>query len=631
MRASLRGDEELPLGKPISADVLPQVLDAALRPVAAGESGLLYMAGPALFTEYFRSPALTASAFVRSPADGTRLFNTSDQVRMRGDGSLQFVGRVDHTVKVRGFRVDLGDVERVLLRQAGVQHAAAMLAGPASENPPLIAFFAPASAGRGAVMAGARESLPAHMVPSVLAGLDAFPLTASGKVDRRRLLEDYARRATTAPAAEGLTGTAARVAAVWRDVLRQGAIKGDSHFFEIGGTSLNVFTVVHRLRDALGLDRGQLTERTLYEFPTVRGLAEEIERLASGAAPAPAKIPIAVTLKMGPAELPPLFVIASSGGTLGAYDKLAKTLRTGREIVGIRDPYVFGARDPTLGFQHWIGLYVAAIRERQPQGPYYVCAYSSAGAFGYEIAQQLRGGGEEVAQLILIDPIGIAGEAAGDFGERAFRAYFGARRSRWLVRLAGWWRLVTGSGRRDSARAGDNDFRMSAEEVDRRIAAARQDRKVIKDLSSLFELNTGLPFALADADFAGREPAQFVAVLLERVKAVTPDVDPATIERILAQYYCLQLPATHFYRLKCYDGRTEIFEPDGRHDGLLAAYFRPYLKDYRIRTVKIGKQSPEVQKACENLGQSVRAHYLCMRDERFVSGLAAALEPLLKP
>lgn len=630
VRASIRGDEELPLGKPIAADVVPRVLDASLQPVAAGDSGLLYIAGPALFTEYFRNPALTAAMFVDSPGDGARLFNTSDQVRMLPDGNLQYVGRVDHTVKVRGFRVDLGDVERVLLRQPGVQHAAAMLAGPAAENPPLIAFYAPAADAHAAVMTGIRQALPSYMVPSVLVGLDDFPLTASGKADRRRLLEEHARRASAAPAADASSGTEARVAAIWRDVLRLGEIGPGSHFFEIGGTSLNVFTAVNRLRAAFALDRSQLTEQALYEYPTVRELAAHLDRMPGGDAPAPASVQVAVTLKKGRAELPPLFVIASSGGTLGAYEKLTKVLKTEREIVGIRDPYVFGARDPTMGFQAWIALYVAAIRERQPRGPYHVCAYSSAGAFGYEIAQQLRAARQEVAQLVLIDPIGVAGEAEGDFGRRAFVAMFRGRRSKWMVRLAGWWRQASRSGRRDSARAGANDFRMSAKEVKRRIAAARLDRKVIKDLSSLFELNTGLPFALKDPDFSGREPAQYVDVLLERVEAVTPDVDPATIERILEQYYCLQLPATHFYRLKSYDGRTEIFEPAGMQQGLLGAYFRPFLKDHRIRTLDVGAPSPREQSACENLSRSLMPHYRCMRDDRFVSELAAALEPLLR-
>lgn len=630
VRAAIRGDTDLPLGQPISADIVPHVLDPSLQPVAPGESGILYMAGPALFTAYFRNRELTAAAFVQSPAGGARLFNTSDQVRMLADGSLQFVGRTDHTVKVRGFRVDLGDVERALARQPGVQHAAAMLAGPAAGNPPLIAFYAPAAAAQGAVLNGLRQELPAYMVPSALVGLDHFPLTASGKADRRRLLEQYASRAMAAPRAGSLSDTEMRVADAWRGVLQHGEIGADSHFFEIGGTSLSVFAVVNRLRDAFRLDRTQLTDQSVYRFPTVRELAACIDRLVSGGAPAPAEVRVAVTLRKGSPQRPPLFVIASSGGTLGAYERIAKALATDREIVGIRDPYVFGARNPAMGFQEWIGLYVAAMRERQPIGPYTVCAFSSAGAFGYEIAQQLRDAGQEVAQLILIDPIGIAGEAADDFGYRAFSALFRGRRAKLMVRCAGWWRRITNAGPRDSVRAGANDFRMSSDEIAQRIEAVRQDRKSIMELSSLFELNTGMPFALKGDDFDGRAPSQYVAVLLDRVKAVTPDVDPATIERILEQYYCLQIPATHFYRLKTYEGRIEAFEPAGSQAGLLGAYLRPYAKNCRIRVLGIGAPSARVQEACANLSRSLRDHYRSMRDDRFVGELARAIEPLLE-
>jgi len=283
-----------------------------------------------------------------------------------------------------------------------------------------------------------------------------------------------------------------------------------------------------------------------------------------------------------------------------------------------------------MGFQSWIATYVAAIRERQPRGPYFVCAFSSAGAFGYEIAQHLKTSGEAVAQLILIDPIGIAGEVEEDFGFQAFRALFRGRRDRLRVRLAGWLRHLSVAGRRDSDQAGTNDFSLTATDLERRIEAVRRDKKVIKDLSSLFELNTGLPFTLSDADFAELAPDQYVAALLSRVKAVTPDVDPETVERILVQYYCLQLPATHFYRLKSYDGRVEIFEPTGPYAGLLAAYFRAYVDDLRVHTLAVGAPSERVRVACENLSKSLRTHYRSMRDETFVARLAEQMEPLLR-
>jgi hypothetical protein len=408
-----------------------------------------------------------------------------------------------------------------------------------------------------------------------------------------------------------------RIAEIWKQVLQQRDIDADSHFFEIGGTSSRFFSVVHRLRSAFGLARQQLNDNAVYQYSTLRDLAGYVDSVRQGGPSAPAQAKIAVTLRKGRPDLPPLFVIASSGGTLGAYDRLSKALKTDREIVGIRDPYVWGARDPTMGFQEWIAIYVTAIRERQPAGPYYICAFSSAGAFGYEIAQHLRRAGQEVAQLLLIDPIGIAGEATEDFGYRVFTALFRGRRFKWRVRLEGAWRLLTGAGRRDGLRAGDNDFSMSAEEVERRAVAVRRDRKVIKDLSSLFELNAGLPFTLTDSDFEGRDPVRYVDILLSRVRTVTPDVDLDTVERILVQYYCLQLPATHFYRLKRYGGRVEIFEPASPQVGLLRAYFRPYAKDLRLRVLGIGEPSERIRIACANLSPSLQTHYRSMRDDAF--------------
>ncbi len=630
LRESWRDDEELPLGKSISPEVRALVLDPALTEVAAGESGLLHMAGPALFTEYFRNPALTSSVFVRASGDGTLLFNTHDQVRRLADGSLQFVGRVDHTVKVRGFRVDLGEVERALQLHPDLKQSVVMLGGPAAENPPLVAFYTPAMVDHAALLNTLRDRLPAYMVPSVLVGLESFPLSASGKVDRRTLLEEWSKRPAVPAADELLSDTESRVVEVWRKVLKHRAIQRESNFFEVGGTSLSVFTAVHQLRAAFELDRSQLSDHSVYKFPTVRELATYIDELQRGGAPKlPTRSVVAVTLRSGEPARPPLFVIASSGGTLGAYEKLSKTLTTTREIVGIRDPFVWGERDPTSGFQDWITTYVAAIQERQPAGPYYVCAFSSAGAFGYEIAQRLRQDGQEVAQLLLIDPIGIAGEADEDFGSRVFQAMFRGRRSKLVVRLAGWWRLITGAGRRSSAAVGENDYAMSRQEFDRRVADVRRDQKIMKDLSSLFELNTALPFTMSDDDFSGKDPDAYLATFLSRVKTVTPDVDAETVERILVQYYCLQLPATHFYRLKNYDGRVEIFEPEGPQVGLLAAYFRPYVRNLRIRVLKAGAPSARTQFVCANLSRSLRTHYRSMRDDTFVANLCAELETLL--
>ncbi|MCJ7629081.1 MAG: amino acid adenylation domain-containing protein, partial [Longimicrobiales bacterium] len=215
IRGGLQPGEELPLGRPISPDVRAQVLGSDLEPVAPGQIGRLYMAGPALFTEYFRDPALTASVFVDAPRQGEPLYDTHDQVRLLPDGNLQFIGRADHTVKIRGFRVDLPEVERAISRAQDVSQAAVMVTDRSAGGSSLVGFFVPASVDRLSVYQTLRERLPAFMVPSALVGLDAFPLTASGKVDRVRLLAEYEGHSGGPSAHRTLSSTERRVREVW--------------------------------------------------------------------------------------------------------------------------------------------------------------------------------------------------------------------------------------------------------------------------------------------------------------------------------------------------------------------------------------------------------------------------------
>ena len=633
LKESFRAGEELPLGKPISPDVRAYVLGANLEQVAPGEVGVLHIAGSALFKEYFKNAELTASVFVKPPHHEETLYDTHDQVRRMPDGSLQFVGRIDHTVKIRGFRVDLQEVEKTLLLHPDISRGAVLLSESDPGSSMLLAFIAPGTVDQASVYQVLRDHLPAYMVPSVVVGLDSLPLTPGGKIDRMKLLADYAKRASTGSVGRDRSETQSTVSAVWSAVLKHGDVQPDSSFFEVGGTSLTVFAAVHRLREAFHLDRSQLSDQSIYQFPTVEALAAYIDGVKSGTAPlASPGSAILVTLKRGEGVgLPPFFVIAPSGGTLGAYDKLARALRTKRDIVGVRDPFIWGERDPTTGFQRWVALYVEAIRGRQPRGPYYVGAYSSAGPFGYEIAQHLRRDGQEVALLALVDPLGIDQESKRRFGYWAFRARFMRRSFMRTVLLAGWLRramlgLTPGGG----ASRHENNVAMTKEQFLQCAARARNNRVHILSLSALLELNTGLPVALADAELSQVGPDQYLAVLLARVKTVAPDIDPGTIENIAIQYYCLQTRAMQGYRLQRYDGKVVMFEPDGPHKGLVSVHFRPHVRDLRVRYLKVGRQSDRTRTVSERFAEGLRPHYLSMRDDEFVRRLSEELAPLLR-
>jgi hypothetical protein len=367
-----------------------------------------------------------------------RLYRTADQVHVLADGSFVFVGRTDDVVKVRGFRVDLSEVERWLSRGPGVRQCVVAPYPDASSAATLLAFVTPADVQTPALFAWLRSHLPAYMLPSVIVPMDRFPLTPSGKIDRRRLVADHRQVAAKSPAVNYESDTERTIASVWGELLQLPVIERDRSFFEIGGTSLTVFAAAHRLREAFGLTTKALGAATLYTHPTVAALAGAIDHGTEAQAET-----VLVPLRRGDGSgRPPLFVVSSAGGTLGAYEKVVRALRTPREVVGLRDPFLAGDRDPTEGFQRWTRRYTDAIRRQQPRGPYHILAYSSAGAFGYEIAQQLRADGEGVALLALVDPVAMDYAGRRRFGRWALSARFMSGKARRLVRWGGLLRAV---------------------------------------------------------------------------------------------------------------------------------------------------------------------------------------------
>ena len=633
LRESYRPNHELPLGRPISSDVQAYVLGSDLAPVAPGTTGLLHFGGTALFSEYFKDPKLTDSVFVRSPVASDRLYDTHDQVRLTADGNLEYVGRTDHTVKVRGFRVDIQEVERTLLLHPSISHAAVVLNKSDSGDNALIGFYSPATVTRASVHGFMQEHLPPYMIPSVLVALDQLPRTASGKTDRRRLLDDYLARSAAPTAARALSVTETRVCEIWQDVLRHGDLQADSSFFEVGGTSLTSFAVMHRLRGAFALGHDRFPDILIYQYPTVRGLAAHVEHVLSGAADQqPVASGILVTLSRGSdASLPPIFLIASAGGTLGAYEKLARALKSGRDVIGVRDPYIWGERDATRGFRHWIDRYIDAIRQRQPLGPYHLVAYSSAGAFGYEIARRLRAEGQEVGLLAIIDPFGLDRPTPDSFGYRVMQARFKKPHARLAVRLLGWWRSKFMRLRQDAADdAMPVDIPASAEQFSRRVQESMRNATDVAGFSSLLALNTGVAFAISRAELAKVDPERYFPTFLERVRQVAPEFDLATMTRIFEQYFGLQVPAQQGYPLRRYDGGMLLVEVDDASQGLVTAQFQPHVSQLRVRRLKVSASTSKLEEAAlQGLSASLRNHFRCMRDDQFVTALAAELEASL--
>ncbi|WP_224391204.1 non-ribosomal peptide synthetase [Pseudonocardia sp. ICBG1293] len=261
------------IGTPIG-DLRAVVLDDRLRPLPPEVPGELYVSGPGLARGYLGRPGLSATRFVADPyGDGGRLYRTGDVARRRRDGALEFVGRADQQVKVRGFRIEPGEVEAALTGLDGVSAAVVDARGLASGERGLVAWVLPDQGRPGvrpdpaALRAELATVLPGHMVPAVIEVWAAFPLTPNGKLDRAALPTPAVR------AGDDATGSAApterAVATAVAQVLGLGAVGLDDGFFDLGGDSIGAIRLVSRLRET-GL---VLTPREVFELRTVRALA----------------------------------------------------------------------------------------------------------------------------------------------------------------------------------------------------------------------------------------------------------------------------------------------------------------------------------------------------------------------
>ncbi|HSF42282.1 MAG TPA: non-ribosomal peptide synthase/polyketide synthase [Thermoanaerobaculia bacterium] len=300
--ADAPADTPVPIGRPI-ANTSVMLLDRAGRPVPVGVPGELYTGGDGLARGYLGRPDQTAERFVPSPlagaedAAGARLYRTGDLARWRPDGTIDFLGRIDQQVKIRGFRIEPGEIEAALAAHPSVAECAVVVHG-AGEDRRLIAWVA---AREGAApepielrtwLAG---RLPAYMVPSAFAFLDALPLNSNGKVDRRALARLRPPSAETRGAAPE-TPLEVRLAAIWSKLLGQPRIGRDDDFFALGGHSLLATRVVSRLREELGIE---LPLVAVFENATLAGLAAVVERTA-GSAPDDGPIPAAAGLEEAP-------------------------------------------------------------------------------------------------------------------------------------------------------------------------------------------------------------------------------------------------------------------------------------------------------------------------------------------
>lgn len=274
--------ELVPIGKPLN-NVTAFVVDRNDNPVPVETPGELLIGGRGVGRGYVNDAALTAERFAPDPhgGEGARLYRTGDRVRWREDGEMEFLGRVDGQVKLRGYRIELADVEAALRQHGSVRNCAVCLKGNQPGAMRLIAYVVGADSAaptESELKEYLRSKLPDHMIPSRFVELSGMPLTANGKLDRNALPIPETET-TTAEMELPRTPTEALVAEIWSEVLRLEQVGVSENFFELGGHSLLATQVISRLADVFEVD---VPLRALFETPTVRGLAEAVQSERAG-------------------------------------------------------------------------------------------------------------------------------------------------------------------------------------------------------------------------------------------------------------------------------------------------------------------------------------------------------------
>lgn len=396
VKSALPPGRSVPIGRPV-ANTRVYVLDDQRQPVPIGVPGELWIAGDGLARGYINQPELTAERFVVhrfSPTLEERLYRTGDLVRWRGDATLEFIGRLDEQVKVRGFRVEPGEIESALARHPRIRTSAVSARPGADGDKRLVAYVVSDGVVDGTELRQfLRRILPEYMVPAMFVSLDGLPLNANGKVDRRALPDTTGKPDVQAPI-EPRDELERQLVQIWQDILPVRSVGVGDSFFDLGGHSLLAVKMVARIDATLGV---VLPLATLFEAPTIEGLARMIRQHIQ-----PASGRLLVGIQPGGRQ-PPLFAMPGVGGSVLNYHALACLLGPDQPFYGLQSRGLDGKGRPLTRIEDIAAECLREIREIQPDGPYRLIGLCMGGIVAYEMAQQLRSAGQQVELLALVD------------------------------------------------------------------------------------------------------------------------------------------------------------------------------------------------------------------------------------
>ncbi|TCP57968.1 amino acid adenylation domain-containing protein [Tumebacillus sp. BK434] len=408
------------VGRPIDNNGV-YVLDSSLQPVPIGVYGDLYLTGVGLARNYHNNPERTAEAFLPDPfVPGERMYKTGDRGYFRPDGTIKFVGRQDNQIKIRGMRVELGEIETVVGQYPDVRESI-VIAHEVTPGDKRLAAYLVGPQGVEIDIADVRNfmqaKLPEHMVPSFFLVLDKMPLTPNGKVDRRALpapSSDHFARADdyVAPRDE----LEARMAAVWEEVLGVSPIGIRDNFFSLGGHSLLAVRLMSQLQNQF---KDDLPLAALFQGGTIEHLAELVRQDQASDHVSPL-----IGFKTTGSRTPFFVVHEGTGGVLDYVD-LAQTMDAEQPFYAFQAQGLQDDRDAHAQIEEAAAAYIAEMRTVQPAGPYYIGGYCFGGVIAFEMAQQLIASGEKVELLSLFDTYVPKIAEHGDYtDEKTFAIWF---------------------------------------------------------------------------------------------------------------------------------------------------------------------------------------------------------------
>ncbi|XXY13502.1 amino acid adenylation domain-containing protein [Sorangium sp. So ce216] len=392
-----------PLGRRL-ADAEIHVLDDHMQPVPIGVPGEVYVGGPSLARGYWESEELTRQRFVPHPQNPLeRLYKTGDIGRLHPGGHLEYVGRADTQIKVRGFRVEPEEVRAALTRHPQVRDAVVVCRGSEPATQRLLAYYIPGASlpSPDRLRDHLLANVPAYMVPSSFIAVTEFPMRAHGKIDVDALPDPSPMPPNAAANDAPRDGIEATLVRIWEELLPCGPIGIRQDFFELGGHSLLAIQMMSRVKRELD---ETLPVSLLFERPTVERLAAA---LRSSTTPLHRSC---VEMRAGSRDAP-LFLIPGTDGNVLCFIELVRHLGGEHAVYGLQAMDIDGSPALPSSVDALAARHVSEITGAQPHGPYFLGGYSFGGKVALQIALQLQRRGERVAFLCVVDGLPPEGGA----------------------------------------------------------------------------------------------------------------------------------------------------------------------------------------------------------------------------